>query len=66
VNTVTKDKKKKREAEKGGASSMSSMPAKNQSRSIAYNPKFKHLAVADNKGTLSIRQIDWADVDAGK
>lgn len=71
---VKKEKKKggkkgKKAAEtgfKGGASSMSSQPSENQSRCVAYNPKQSVLAVADNTGIVTIREVDWAAVDAGK
>lgn len=62
-----KEKKKKKEKGgfKGGASSMSSQPADCQSRCVAYCPQKGHLAVADNKGKVTIREIDWAAVDGG-
>lgn len=43
---------------------MSNLPAHNQSRAVAYSPELKHLAVADNKGIVTIREIDWNAVDA--
>lgn len=50
-------KKKKKKGKKGakkpkkmGASSMSSAPSDEQSRSISYCPELKHLAVANNDG----------------
>jgi WD40 repeat protein len=49
---------------KGGASSMSSQPPDCQSRCVAYNAKLKHLAVAGNMGIVTIREVDWAKVDA--
>lgn len=57
-------KKGKEKGYKGGASSMSSQPATCQSRCVAYNSALKHLAVADNKGLVTIREVDWALVDA--
>jgi WD40 repeat protein len=66
VNEKPKKKKKEKAGYKGGASSMSSEPANCQSRSIAYSKKHKHLAVADNTGHVTIREIDWAEVDARK
>lgn len=50
---------------KGGASSMSSQPAGCQSRCVTYNSALNQLAVANNKGIVTIREIDWAAVDAG-
>ena len=49
---------------KGGASSMSEQPSLCQSRAIAYCPKLKHLAVANNTGIVTIRLIDWKKVDS--
>jgi WD40 repeat protein len=68
VNECTeKDiKKKNKPGYKGGASSMSSQPAKCQSRCITYNQNLKHLAVADNTGIVTIREIDWDRVDKGE
>lgn len=63
---VNDKKAKKKKGVRGGASSMSSMPANNQSRCVAYNPSNQHLAVADNTGVVTIRKVDWAEVDAGK
>jgi len=57
-------KSKKKGGYKGGASSMSSQPAENQSRCVAYNPQKSQLAVANNVGIVTIRDIDWAAVDA--
>ena len=65
VNEKKKAKKEKG-GYKGGASSMSSQPAECQSRCVAYCQQNKHLAVSDNKGIVTIREIDWAEVDAGK
>lgn len=46
-----------------GASSMSSAPPDEQSRCIAYDPELKHLAVANNEGKVTIREVDWNKVD---
>jgi hypothetical protein len=43
----------------GGASSTSAEPPNKQSRALAYNSRLKHLAVADNKGGVSIRQLSF-------
>ena len=64
VNQPSTKKTKDKGGFKGGASSMSSQPANCQSRCVAYNDTLKHLAVADNKGHVTIRTIDWAAVDA--
>ena len=45
---------------------MSSQPPECQSRAIAYSKKHGHLAVADNLGHVTIREVDWAEVDARK
>ena len=42
---------------------MSSQPANCQSRCVTYNAALNHLAVADNKGIVQIREVDWALVD---
>ena len=55
--------KKEKKGYRGGASSMSSEPPNCQSRCVAYNAKHKHLAVSDNKGLVTIRTVDWAQVD---
>lgn len=65
VNVEGKEKKKKKKAIKGGASSMSSQPPEAQSRCLAYLDSKKHLAVANNVGRVTIRDIDWAQVDSG-
>jgi WD40 repeat protein len=57
-------KKKPKAGYRGGASSMSSQPAECQSRAVAYDKTLKHLAVAGNTGLVTIREIDWAKVDA--
>lgn len=44
---------------------MSSQPPQNQSRSVAYNSATQQLAVANNKGIVTIREIDWNAVDNG-
>ena len=43
---------------------MSSQPAECQSRAVAYDKTLKHLAVAGNTGLVTIREVDWAKVDA--
>ena len=45
---------------------MSSQPSVCQSRCVAYSSDKKQLAVADNEGGVTIRDINWADVDACK
>mmetsp|Transcript_14203 Transcript_14203/g.10271 ORF Transcript_14203/g.10271 Transcript_14203/m.10271 type:complete len:86 (+) Transcript_14203:1692-1949(+) len=37
---------------------MSSMPAENQSRALAYDPWEQHLAVATNTGLVTIRKVE--------
>lgn len=64
VHALPDKPKKEKAGFKGGASSMSSLPASNQSRCVVYNADLKHLAVADNKGLVTIREVDWAAVDA--
>ena len=59
-----KKKKKDKGGYKGGASSMSSQPPECQSRAVAYCKELKHLAVANNLGIVTIREVDWAKVDA--
>lgn len=44
---------------------MSSAPSDQQSRCVAYNHTLKHLAVANNIGEVTIREVDWKKVDAG-
>ena len=58
-------KAKKSKPSRGGASSMSSQPANCQSRCVAYCSKLNQLAVADNTGIVTIREIDWDAVDQG-
>jgi hypothetical protein len=53
-------KKKDKGGYKGGASSMSSQPPNCQSRCIAYSHELGHLAVSDNNGLVTIRELDWA------
>jgi WD40 repeat protein len=43
---------------------MSSQPPECQSRAVAYCKELKHLAVANNVGIVTIREVDWAKVDA--
>lgn len=59
VKEPPKKKKKDKGGYKGGASSMSSQPSDCQSRAIAYNSELKHLAVANNTGEMTVREIDW-------
>lgn len=59
-----KKKKKDKGGYKGGASSMSSQPPESQSRCVAYCKELKHLAVSNNEGHVTIREVDWAKVDA--
>lgn len=65
VDTKTKKKKKKAAPKVRGASSMSTLPAQCQSRCLAYLDSKKHLAVAQNTGLVTIRQVDWDLVDKG-
>jgi hypothetical protein len=51
--------KKEKKGYRGGASSMSTQPAQCQSRCVAYNSATKQLAVSNNKGVVTIRDIDW-------
>lgn len=60
-----KAKKKKASGYVGGASSLSKYPPEKQSRALAYCPINKHIAIANNKGSVSIREVDWQAVDAG-
>lgn len=59
----TDAKKKDKGGYKGGASSMSSQPANCQSRCVAYSHALKQMAVSDNKGVVTIRDVDWAAID---
>lgn len=62
-------KKKKGKAKggfKGGASTQSSQPPECQCRAVAYCNINKHLAVAQNDGIVTVREVDWAKVDAGE
>jgi len=43
---------------RGGASSQSRYPASQQGRGIDYDCKLNHLAVGNNEGVVSIRQIN--------
>ena len=43
---------------RGGASSQSRYPASMQGRGIDYDTTLNHLAVGNNEGIVSIRQID--------
>lgn len=58
-------KGKKAKPRRGGASSMSSAPAYCQSRAVAWSSRLGHLAVANNVGTVTIREVDWNAVDQG-
>lgn len=58
-------KKKPTRPKRGGASTMSSQPADCQSRCVAYCVKLGHLAVANNNGIVTIREIDWNLIDQG-
>lgn len=66
VDVPKKGKKKDKKEKKGGASSMSNQPHECQSRALAYNKANGHLAVANNMGLVTIRELDWGAVDAGK
>ena len=56
---------KKTKPKRGGASTMASTPAICQSRAVTYSPKLGHLAVANNKGHVTIREVDRSAVDQG-
>ena len=56
--TKTMDPKKRGERI-GGASTMSMEPPENQSRALAWNSKLKHLAVANNLGKVTVRQVTF-------
>ncbi len=43
----------------GGASTTSSEPPNKQSRALAWNERFCHLAVANNEGQVTVRQISF-------
>lgn len=58
-------KKKPSKPKRGGASSMSSQPAECQSRCVAYCVEKGHLAVANNVGIVTIREVEWELVDEG-
>ena len=58
-------KKKPTKKKRGGASSMSSQPAECQSRCVAYCAEKGHLAVSNNNGIVTIREIDWKLIDEG-
>lgn len=57
-------KKKAKAGYRGGASSMSSAPPNCQSRAVAFNAALQHLAVASNTGIVTIREVDWQQVDS--
>lgn len=44
-----------RNAPKGGASTLSELPASQCARAVAYNPSSHHVAIGHNDGSLSIR-----------
>ena len=44
---------------------MSSAPPNCQSRAVAWSTRLGHLAVANNVGTVTIREVDWNAVDQG-
>lgn len=44
---------------------MSSEPSDQQSRCVAYDHELGHLAVSNNEGEVTIREVDWKKVDAG-
>lgn len=44
----------------GGASSLSDEPPEREARAIAYNSKLNHLAVGDNTGNVTIRELKFA------
>jgi WD40 repeat protein len=57
---------KEKKGYRGGASSMSSQPANCQSRCVSYSAALGQLAVSDNKGVVTIRDVDFSAVDGGK
>jgi hypothetical protein len=57
------NKAKATKKKRGGASTMSSAPEECQSRCITFNQSLKHLAVAANNGVVTIRDIDWSQID---
>jgi len=44
---------------KGGASTTSKEPPEKQSRALAYQPEMNHLAVADNTGCVTVREVSF-------
>ena len=44
---------------------MSSQPPECQSRCVAYCVEKGHLAVANNTGIVTIREVDWKLIDEG-
>ena len=58
-------KKKPKKPKRGGASSMSSQPAECQSRCVAYCVEKGHMAVSNNVGIVTIREVDWQLIDEG-
>ena len=50
---------------KGGASSLSTLPANCQARAISYNHQLNHLAVGHNDGTVSIRLVEGLEAGQG-
>jgi WD40 repeat protein len=58
VDTSEKAVKKAKSTKfKGGASTLSSLPPECQSRAVAYEKNSKHLAVAQNNGVVTIRDL---------
>ena len=51
-----------RKAPRGGASTLSDLPASQQARALAYNLRNDHVAVGHNDGTLTIRS-SWRNLD---
>ena len=62
VGSVEEAKTAKKVERKGGASTMSMEPPENQSRALAWNSKLNHLAVANNLGQVTIRQVKFERV----
>jgi len=44
---------------------MSSQPPECQSRCVAYAKSLGHMAVANNTGIVTIREVDWKLIDEG-
>lgn len=56
-------KQKPKKPKRGGASTMASTPPDCQSRAVAYCVEKQHLAVANNLGIVTIREVDWEKID---